>query len=79
MSIDKLNNYDFGIVGLGVMGRNLLYKHNEIILAHIPMYVLIRKVSFTHFGIKGKSLNTRCNLCLKRKKAALYKKAAFYN
>jgi len=24
MSIDKINNYDFGIVGLGVMGRNLL-------------------------------------------------------
>src|SRR5690606_40980731 len=24
MSIDKMNNYDFGIVGLGVMGRNLL-------------------------------------------------------
>lgn len=24
MSIDKMNTYDFGIVGLGVMGRNLL-------------------------------------------------------
>ncbi|WP_312337834.1 hypothetical protein [Sphingobacterium sp.] len=24
MSIDKTNNYDFGIVGLGVIGRNLL-------------------------------------------------------
>lgn len=40
MSIDKKNNYDFGIVGLGVM-------------------VLIWKVSFTHFGIKEKSLKIR--------------------
>ncbi|WP_448137182.1 hypothetical protein [Sphingobacterium siyangense] len=51
MSIDKKNNYDFGIVGLGVM-------------------VLIGKVSFTHFGIKGKKLEDSINLNLKRKKAA---------
>jgi len=34
----------------------ILYKHNETILAHIPMNVLIRKVSFIHFGIKEKKL-----------------------
>ncbi|GAA4186802.1 hypothetical protein GCM10022218_50780 [Sphingobacterium ginsenosidimutans] len=33
-----------------------IYKHNETTLAHIPMNVLIRKVSFTRFGIKGQKL-----------------------
>jgi len=58
MSIDKKNNYDFGIVGLGVA-------------------VLIGKVSFTHFGIKGKKLEDSINLNLKRKKAAFLYKIRF--